>query len=291
MLLEFVKMHGIGNDFVMIEDLSETVDLSPEAVAWFCHRNYGVGADGLILVRPATVEGADCFMLYYNADGTTAEMCGNGIRCLAKLLVDRNLVPADTDVIRVQTPGGIRPVTVTRSVDGKMSQARVDMGVPLLDPESIPAVFPGDRVLECPLETSEGTLMVTAVSMGNPHAIIWVDDVDEAPVVTIGPAIENHPVFPEKTNVEFAQLAGDEHIRLRVWERGVGETLACGTGACATVVAARISCRIDRKATVELPGGELFVHWEHDDHVYLTGPASEVFTGTVWIPEDTDGDF
>jgi len=290
MLLEFVKMHGIGNDFVVVEDLSKSVDLSTEAVAWFCHRHYGIGADGLILIRPATAEEADYRMLYHNADGTIAEMCGNGIRCMAKFLVDRELLAPSTDLIRIQTLAGIKPVTVTRSPDGRMSQAQVDMGIPVLDPADIPIDLPNDRVLEHPIEIDEGIFTVTAVSMGNPHAVIWVDDVDEAPVTTVGPVIEAHPVFPARTNVEFAQLAGDEHIRLRVWERGVGETLACGTGACATVVAATLSDRIDRQATIELPGGELFVRWAHDEHVHMTGPAVEVFAGTISIPEDSEDD-
>jgi diaminopimelate epimerase len=168
--------------------------------------------------------------------------------------------------------------------------ATVDMGEPILEPSLIPTTFTGAQVFECPIETEFGTYEVTAVSMGNPHAVIWVDDVDQAPVDTVGPAIETDPHFPARTNVEFAEHAGDETIRLRVWERGVGETLACGTGACATLVAATLRCTVGRVATIELPGGELDVHWSEDGHVYMTGPATEVYTGHVELPEEDEAD-
>jgi diaminopimelate epimerase len=287
MLLEFTKMHGLGNDFIIVEDLDETVDLAPEAVAWFCHRNFGIGADGLILVRPSSLPDADFFMLYYNADGTTAEMCGNGVRCFAKYLVDRALIDEQNDSVRVQTLGGVKPITFTRDENGLMAAATVDMGEPVLEPAQIPVHLLGERVIGEPITTVAGEFAITAVSMGNPHAIIWVDEADSAPVDTAGPVIETHPLFPAKTNVEFAQPVGRNRIRLRVWERGVGETLACGTGACATVVAAVLAGHSDREVTVELPGGELEIRWDPaDGHVYMTGPAAEVFRGTVSILED-----
>jgi diaminopimelate epimerase len=283
--LVFDKMHGLGNDFVVVDDREGIWDFDGAAVRWICDRHFGVGADGLILVRTATDPSCDFFMLYYNADGTTAEMCGNGIRCFAKWLVDRDLVPADT--VTVQTLGGAKTVEVVRPADGTMSRARVDMGVPGLAPADIPATFPGDQVFECPLETDLGTFTVTCVSMGNPHCVIWVDDVDSAPVETLGPIVENHPAFPRKTNVEFAEVAEEpDHLRLRVWERGVGETLACGTGACATLVAAVLSCRTGRSATVELPGGELFIEWSADGHVHMTGSAEKVFAGVIDLPDE-----
>lgn len=288
MEIRFSKMHGLGNDFVFIEDLAEEYELSPEAVEWFCDRNFGIGGDGLILVRPATTPDADFFMLYYNSDGTTAEMCGNGVRCFAKYVVDHGLVAADADSVRVETLGGIKPITFTRDYTGNLDMATVDMGAPILTPADIPTTLSGDQVFECPIETEFGEFRITAVSMGNPHAIIWVDDVETAPVETVGPAIENHPAFPRKTNVEFAQYVGDDLIRLRVWERGVGETLACGTGACATLVAASLSCYVGRSASVELPGGELLIRWDEDGHVYMTGPAVEVFAGVLTIEEDDD---
>lgn len=285
MQLPFAKMNGLGNDFVIIEDLDETLDISPDAVAWFCDRHFGIGADGLILVRPATVNHADYYMHYMNADGSLAEMCGNGARCFAKYLVDRRLVSDEVDSLVIETLGGLKPVTFTRFEDGTMDLATIDMGAPVFDPPSIPAAFDGDRVFEATLETPDGSVSVTAISMGNPHAVTWVDDVDRAPVETIGPFIERHERFPKGTNVEFVELVDTATIRLRVWERGVGETLACGTGACAAAVAGAISGRTGRESVVELPGGDLSIGWHDDDHVYMTGSAAFSFTGTVDLPD------
>jgi len=288
--LAFWKMHGLGNDFVVIEDLTEDLDLSPEAVQWFCDRNFGIGGDGVILVRPATVEGADYFMLYYNADGTTAEMCGNGVRCFAKYLVDAGVVGPLTSRIIVQTLGGLKPVDVERAPDGTLSIATVDMGSPVLEPAMVPTTLVGEQegapAVDVELETELGQARVTCVSMGNPHAVIVVDDVDGARVDELGPLVETDTHFPRKTNVEFVQLMGDDRVRLRVWERGVGETLACGTGACATVVALTLLGHLDREATVELPGGELFIRWAEDGSVYMSGPAAVAFRGFVGIGED-----
>lgn len=294
MELAFVKMHGLGNDFVVMDDLAEELDLAPDAVQWFCDRNFGIGGDGLILVRPATTPEADFFMLYYNADGSTAEMCGNGVRCFAKYVVDHGLLPADRNEVRVETLGGIKPVEVTRAYDGTLYLATVDMGEPKLLPADIPTTLgceaPGDPVVGCLMETDLGEFEVSCVSMGNPHCVLWVDDVETAPVHELGALIEEHPAFPNKTNVEFAELAGDNLVRLRVWERGVGETLACGTGACAAAVVAALTLRTGREVTIDLPGGELEIRWAEDDHVYMTGPAEEVFSGTVVIDEDDDLD-
>jgi diaminopimelate epimerase len=289
MELEFTKMHGLGNDFVVIDDLSTELDLDPDAVAWLCDRHFGVGGDGLILVRPATVEGADFLMLYYNADGSTAEMCGNGVRCFAKYVSDIGLVPGDR--LGVQTPGAVYGIEIARDPQGRFAAATVDMGVPVLAPAHVPTtlapVSPDDEaVIGAMLEVGGRTWSVTCVSMGNPHVVVWVDDVDTAPVTTVGPLIESHPAFPNKTNVEFATLTPEGPIRLRVWERGVGETLACGTGACATVVAASLAGLVDRAAAVELPGGELAVRWAEDGRVYMSGPAQTVFTGTMTLEEE-----
>ncbi|NTU71919.1 MAG: diaminopimelate epimerase [Coriobacteriia bacterium] len=292
MELAFVKMHGLGNDFVVMNDLAEELDLAPEAVQWFCDRNFGIGGDGLILVRPATTPEADFYMLYYNADGTTAEMCGNGVRCFAKYVIDHGLLPADRNEVRVETLGGIKPVEVTRAYDGTLYLATVDMGEPILKPADVPTAMRcgnnDDMVIQCALETEMGTFDVTPLSMGNPHCVLWVEDIETAPVHELGPIIENHPMFPQKTNVEFAQLAGENIVRLRVWERGVGETLACGTGACATAVVASVTLRTDREITIELLGGELEIRWAENDHVYMTGPAEEVFAGIVAIDEDDE---
>lgn len=287
MRLEFTKAHGAGNDFIMIDDRSGDLDLAPEAVEFLCDRNFGVGADGLILVRPATSPDADCFMLYFNSDGTTAEMCGNGVRCFAKFVVDRGLVAGVTDTLRVETLAGIRPVTCLMGDDGKVESVRVDMGAPILDAPSVPTTLRSNdasAVLDVELTHATGTFAVSAVSMGNPHCIIFVDDPYEYDVETVGPALEVSPEFPNKTNVEFAAVE-DDRIVLRVWERGCGETLACGTGACATAVAAALTGRTGREVTVELPGGDLHIEWGADDHVYMTGPANEVFEGSIEIEE------
>ncbi len=286
MELRFTKMHGIGNDFVMIEDDAGAIEMTPEAVQWFCDRHFGIGADGLIIVRPATSGAADYYMDYHNADGSLAEMCGNGARCFAKYLADRGLVPAGTDTLVIETLGGVRHVAITRSADGMCDSVTVDMGRPVFEAASIPTTLAGGEVTGVPLETPQGTFDLTAVSMGNPHAITWVDDVEAAPVETAGPAIERHEAFPRATNVEFAQIVDGSTVRVRVWERGVGETLACGTGACAVAVAAIRAGHVTTPVTVELPGGELTVAWDGSGSVLMTGSATEVFTGTLDVPDE-----
>lgn len=283
MLLEFTKMHGLGNDFIVVNDLDAAIDLPANKVADLCDRHFGVGADGMIFVRPAIESGAHAYMHYYNADGSQAEMCGNGIRCFAKYLIDNSLVSPGTPRLYVQTMGGVRSIDVQVDDAGVMSSATVDMGEPKLAPRDIPSTFEGDIVIQRPVETSEGAFDVTAVSMGNPHAVIWVDDLAAAPVLTVGPLIESHENFPAKTNVEFAQIIDPTRIRLRVWERGVGETQACGTGACATVVAAVLASATDERVVVELPGGELLIEWQQGGTVLMTGPATHVFEGRVRI--------
>lgn len=286
MQLTFTKMNGLGNDFIMIDDRDEVLEMSPEAVAWFCDRHFGIGGDGLILVRPATTADADFYMHYFNADGSLAEMCGNGARCFAKYVVDNGMVPADATSLVIETLGGLKPVTFVRDEAGMLESATVDMGAPALAPADIPALFDGEQIYDCPMETPFGVFGLTAVNMGNPHVITWVDDVQTAPMETVGPFIATHERFPEGTNVEFAQHINDTTIRIRVWERGVGETLACGTGACAVLVAGTLSCRVGREATIELPGGDLFVRWHENNHVYMTGSAAVSFTGTIDLPDE-----
>ncbi|TLM97909.1 MAG: diaminopimelate epimerase, partial [Actinobacteria bacterium] len=206
----------------------------------------------------------------------------------AKYLVDHALVPADQDLVRIETVLGVQEVTATRDYEGRLYLATVNMGAPVLESSAIPTTFTGDPVLSQPLQTALGVAEVTCVSMGNPHAVLVVDDAEEAPVWELGALIELDEHFPRRTNVEFAQVIDRESIRLRVWERGVGETLACGTGACATVVALSLLGLTERQATVELPGGELAIHWTDEGPVMMTGPATEVFTGTVHIDEDDD---
>lgn len=287
MELAFTKMHGLGNDFIVIEDLDAELEFSADAVQWFCDRHFGIGADGLILIRRATSPGADLYMHYVNSDGTLAEMCGNGIRCFAKYVVDHGLIEQGRNEIVVETLGGLKAITLARDETGEVCLATVNMGTPRLAAEEIPTTLPGNPVVKVPLETRIGTYEVTCVSMGNPHCIIWVEDVDTAPVELVGPIIERHPAFPNRTNVEFAELTPEGAIRIRVWERGCGETLACGTGAAATLVAATLAGKVDREAVVELPGGELATEWdESSDSVFITGTAVEVFRGTMSLGED-----
>lgn len=283
MELAFTKMHGCGNDFVVIDDRQETIDLDPSAIEMLCDRHFGIGADGVILIRRPTDPAADHRMAYFNADGSPAEMCGNGIRVFARYLFDRGLV--ENGRLIVETLGGLKTIDVIPDDEGAFAMARVDMGAPLLAATDIPTTLPGDPVVGVKVETEAGSADVTCVSMGNPHAVLWVDDVDEAPVTTLGPAIETLAVFPRATNVEFAELAGPSHVRLRVWERGVGETLACGTGACATLVAGVLTGRCGHSAIVELPGGDLRVEWLQPGSVFMTGPAEEVFEGVWRIPD------
>jgi diaminopimelate epimerase len=282
--LRFTKMHGCGNDFVVVDDLAQDWDFDEEAIQLLCDRHFGIGADGLILVRSASDPEADYFMLYHNADGSLAEMCGNGVRVFAKHLADSGRIGGDA--VTVQTLGGLRRIDVVRDDAGSFLRAAVDMGTPVTDAADVPTTLPGNPVVDALVSTPLGDALVTCVSMGNPHAIIWVDDVDAAPVTTLGPLVETASVFPRKTNVEFAQLVGPDRIRLRVWERGVGETLACGTGACATLVAAALTGRTGRSATVELPGGDLAIEWCEDGRVRMTGPAETVYTGVWSIPDE-----
>jgi diaminopimelate epimerase len=282
--LFFTKMHGCGNDFIVVDDPESEWDFDEEAVQVLCDRRFGIGADGLILARPASDPEADFFMLYHNADGSLAEMCGNGVRVFARFLVETGQIGGDA--VAVQTLGGIKRVEILRADEGDFCSARVDMGAPVLAAAQIPTTLAGDPVVDAVVATEKGDVRVTCISMGNPHAIIWVDDVDEAPVTTLGPLVEVASAFPRKTNVEFAQIVAEDRIRLRVWERGVGETLACGTGACATLVAAALTGRTGRTATIELPGGDLEIEWTADDRVLMTGPAETVYEGALSIPDE-----
>ncbi len=280
----FTKMHGCGNDFIVADDRDEDWDFDPQAIALLCDRHFGIGADGLILVRRADDASADHRMVYYNADGSSAEICGNGMRVFAKFIADRGLIAGDS--VTVQTPCGVKAIEVERDGEGAVLLARVDMGAPVLEAGMVPTTLGGSPVVDALLHTEAGDAYLTCVSMGNPHAVMWVDDTDVASVASLGPLIERHHAFPRGTNVEFAQVVARDHVRLRVWERGVGETLACGSGACATVVAGALAGRLDRAATVELLGGELFVEWTEAGPVMMTGPAEQVFEGSWPIPDE-----
>lgn len=273
--MEFVKSHGAGNDFVLVEDLADRLRPTADAVAALCDRHKGIGADGLIRISPAA--DADFFMDYYNADGEVAEMCGNGIRCLAKFVADRGLVTGDR--LRVGTRAGVKELTLLRDGEGLVGRVRVDMGPPILERERIPVAGDGNP-LHQPVEVDGARLEAACLSMGNPHCVLFVEDLAGAPFERLGPRIEVAPVFPAKTNVEFAQVLSDEEVRVRVWERGVGETQACGTGACAAAVAAHLRGLTGRHVLVHLPGGTLEIEWR-DETVFLTGPVEEVFRGTL----------
>lgn len=280
--MRFVKVHGLGNDFVLVDTFLEKdlpADLAGLAVR-VCHRHFGIGADGLVLVKPG--KEADLAMQIINSDGSEAEMCGNAIRCVAKYAYQQGLVKKE--VMRVETPAGvIVPELVLEN--GSVSAVRVDMGEPRLERDQIPMTGTPGRVVNEPLEMGDEVFHVTAVSMGNPHCVIFVPDAAAVPLAELGPRLEKHPAFPRKTNVEFVQVLNNGEVRMRVWERGAGPTLACGTGACAVAVAAHLNGHTGRKVRVHLQAGALDIEWAEDGHVYMTGPAEEVFTGDYPVQE------
>jgi len=279
--LRFTKMHGLGNDYVFVEALRKRLPEAslPGLARRLSDRHFGIGGDGLILVLPSRQ--AQFRMRIFNADGSEAEMCGNGIRMFAKYVYEHGLTRAKA--LDVETDAGmIRPRLTVRG--GRVTSVRVDMGEPRLERAEIPMRGKPGRVIGETLRVGGERYAVTAVSMGNPHCVIFVKGADRFPVERVGPAIERHRAFPNRTNVEFAQVLKRSAIRMRVWERGAGETLACGTGACATLVAAVLNGKADRKATIHLLGGDLKVEWrESDNRVYMTGPAEEVFSGEVYV--------
>ena len=282
--MKFTKMQGIGNDYVYVDCTQKAIS-DPEAVARrISDRHFGIGSDGLVLILPG--DRADFRMRMYNADGSEAEMCGNASRCVARYVYERGLT--DKTEISLETGAGIRTLRLNLQ-DGKVASVQVDMGVPELRPERIPVDAKAlglpedaDRVQGALLHTEDGIYSVTCVSMGNPHCVVFQKEVDSWPVEKRGPGFENHPAFPRRINTEFAAVLDREHIRMRVWERGSGETLACGTGACATLVAAVMNGLTERKAFLRLNGGELLIEWdENTGHVLMTGPAEFVFDGEI----------
>lgn len=277
--MRFVKMEGIGNDYIYINGAEEKIDSSeyPALARAVSDRHFGIGADGLIVVLPS--DKADFRMRMFNADGSEGEMCGNGIRCFAKYVYDRGLTKKET--ITVDSLAGIVVPEVRVGEDGKIFAVRVDMGEPRLSRAEIPMIGPDEGpVIDEVISFGDHQFAVTAVSMGNPHAVTFCEDIDSLNLEHIGPRFEHHPAFPKRVNAHFVQVLGPEEIRMRSWERGSGITLACGTGACASVVASVISERGGRNMTVHLPGGALQVEWAPDNHVYMTGPANEVCNGT-----------
>lgn len=272
--MRFVKMHGLGNDYIYVDTTRERVE-DPQGLAVAMSRpHFGVGADGLVLIGASQC--ADLSMRMFNADGSEGEMCGNAVRCIGKYAYERGLVRRET--MTLQTRAGVKTLRLTVE-DGRVSRVRVDMGAPILDGPSIPALLGEGRIVRRPLEAGGRAFEVTCVSMGNPHAVIFLhEDVDAFDVGRYGPLLERHAAFPNRTNVEFAALVAPGRIRMRVWERGSGMTLACGTGACATAVAASLCGLTGERSTLVLDGGELDVEWSGGT-VYMTGPAAFVFEG------------
>lgn len=287
--MEFTKAHGTANDFVVLTDLDDRLLMPAVLVRALADRRRGVGGDGVIRIGSGGAD-ADVFMDYRNADGSVVEMCGNGVRVVAKLVVDHGLVTPTTDgQVRIATRAGVKPVVVHRGDDGRVAEVTVDMGPPVLDAARVP-YRPGADASHLDVDGERVTL--TAVSMGNPHAVVGSPDVAQAPVRVLGPRIERHPAFPEGANVGFAEVVDRRRLRLRVWERGVGETAACGTGACAAVVAMQHADLLDDDVEVALPGGTLRVAHEAGGSVFMTGPAVEVARGHLddaWLQAMAQG--
>ena len=274
--IEFTKMHGLGNDFVVIDATAKPLELSLEQCRHIADRHFGVGCDQILLVEPARAPNSDFYYRIFNADGSEVEQCGNGARCFAMFVRAKGLT--DKEIIDVGTKAG----TIRLHVEGD-NMVRVDMGSPILEPERIPFVADQQQATY-PIELNGEKMTIGAVSMGNPHAVITVDDVDTAAVAAIGPGMEVHPRFPQRVNVGFMQIVDRNHIRLRVFERGTGETLACGTGACAAVVSGIVQGLLDQQVQVALPGGDLVIKWQGIGHpVLMSGPAATVFEGRIEI--------
>jgi diaminopimelate epimerase len=295
MPIEFTKYHGLGNDFILIDNRHQIEPvLTPAQATQWCDRHFGIGADGVIFALPGdsvadntNAQVADYTMRIYNSDGSEPEMCGNGIRCLADFVASLDLseTGSSRSLYRINTLAGLMVPQITS--EGKVT---VDMGLPRLSAAEIPTTLAtsSEKVIDQPLTVNDQVWLVTCVSMGNPHCITFVEDVKAIPLEQIGSQFEHHPVFPKRTNTEFIEVINPHYLKMRVWERGAGITLACGTGACAAVVAGVLTGRCDRQATVELPGGCLEIFWsESDQHLYMTGPATRVFTGTARAEQAT----
>ncbi len=272
--MKFTKMQGIGNDYVYINCFEEMVPDPADLAIRISDRHFGVGSDGLILICPSEI--ADCKMLMYNADGSQSAMCGNGLRCVGKYVYDRGICPKTT--LTVEMLDGVRTLELYVE-NGQVQRVRVDMGAPKLRPEEIPVLAVGDSFIQQPVEVGGTTYTVTCVSVGNPHAVVFLDSLEGLDIQRIGPKFENHSLFPQRINTEFVEVVGPDTLKMRVWERGSGETMACGSGATATLVAAALTGRTSRKAKVILLGGELEIQWAEDGHVYMTGGAETVFDG------------
>lgn len=276
--MKFTKMHGIGNDYVYVNCFKEQVENPGELAIRVSDRHFGIGSDGLILIKPS--DRADFEMAMYNADGSEGAMCGNGIRCVAKYVYDYGLT--DQTRIRVDTKSGIKVLDLTIGEDGKVSFVRVNMGSPELTAAKIPIISEREQVVAEPVEVGGVTYAITGVSMGNPHAVVYLEDVKGLDIEKVGPLFEHHERFPDRINTEFIRVTDRENLEMRVWERGSGETLACGTGACAAAVASMVNGYTEDEVTVHLLGGDLRVRWDREENlVYMTGPAAVAFEGEI----------
>lgn len=275
--MKFTKMHGCGNDYVYVNLFEEKINDVAAFSIKVSDRHFGIGSDGVITIGPSDV--ADFRMRIYNADGSEAEMCGNGIRCVAKYVYDHHLT--DKTQVSVETGAGVKYLQLTVE-DGRVSQVRVDMGEPILEPVDIPVIAEGNRVVNEPIEVCGQTWHMTCVSMGNPHAVVFVEDVKNFDLEKYGPHFENHERFPKRTNTEFVEVISRNEANMRVWERGSAETWACGTGTCATAMACILNGKTDNKVLVHLRGGDLTIEYdEKTNHIFMTGPATEVFSGEI----------
>ena len=276
-MIKFTKMQGLGNDYVYIDAINQNIENMSSLAKFVSDRHFGIGSDGLILICKSDI--ADFKMRMFNSDGSEAEMCGNGIRCVGKFVYDKGLTNKTT--LAIETLAGIKTLKLNTK-EGKVETVKVDMGEPILDPEKIPVISDEKPVKNLLLKAEDKEFKFTCVSMGNPHAITEVEETEKFDVEKYGKVLEVNKAFPNKTNVEFIKILDKEHIKMRVWERGAGETLACGTGACATAVACYLNGKTNRKVEVELLGGKLYIEWnEKDNHIYMTGPAVTVFEGVV----------
>lgn len=277
--MEFTKMQGCGNDYVYVNGFENKIDNPNKLSEIVSDRHFGIGSDGLIVINPS--EKADFKMSMYNADGSEGKMCGNGIRCVAKYVYDNKMT--DKTTITVETLSGIKTLELNVKND-KVETVKVNMGTPILLPKDVPVVSDKDKVVDEPIVIDDKEYRITCVSMGNPHAITFIENTDDLEIETIGPKFENNPIFPDRVNTEFIQVLDRNTVKMRVWERGSGETFACGTGACATVVACVLNGLTDDKVTVKLLGGDLFIEYYREENtVYMTGPAKVSFTGKIEV--------
>ena len=279
-MLNFTKMTGLGNDYIYIDCTDGTkIKNVQELTKKLSNRHFGIGSDGLILIYNSDNDNSDYKMRIFNSDGTEAEMCGNGIRCVAKLIHDKSL--SKKDKISIETLSGIKKVKLLEDENGKCNEVIVDMGEPMFQDKNIPynVYEPFNKDLD--IDVNEEKMRFTVVSMGNPHAITFIENVDDFNIEKYGPIIEKNPIFPNRTNVEFVEVIDKNNIKVRVWERGVGETFACGTGACAAVAASGLNGYTGENVTVNLPGGKLQIEWGKDNHIYMQGTATKVFDGTI----------